>query len=210
MNTPHVFHGMRADVTVPALSSALESVFGWRPISLYVSAYILPGITIEIYCSGIVALLRRQVSSVVRTSVPGVFAMLTIFLTRTSSMPVSSMIPPNIIAIIVRAIELIMLTIPPDESSESSASTPVSLVFPFMPASSRTPNEDASPWKIIPMIPPAMMPSVIPGIAATFIATAMITTSGGMRSSGLMLKLAARPSLISVTADMSAVPPLLA
>ena len=74
INTPQVFHGIRADVTVPELSRAFERVVGVRPRFLYSSEYILPGTTIDIYCSGITAFEIIQVISVIPTRLAGVFA----------------------------------------------------------------------------------------------------------------------------------------
>lgn len=56
INTPHVFHGINADVTVPAFSSVEDDTVGRRFILSYSSAYMRPGMTIEMYCSGMVAL----------------------------------------------------------------------------------------------------------------------------------------------------------
>ena len=76
MNIPHVFHGIAGDETVPADSSALDKLLGCIPALRYAGANILPGIKMEIYCSGIVTLDSTQVTSVAMIS-PG--PLLTIF-----------------------------------------------------------------------------------------------------------------------------------
>ena len=64
-----------------------------------------------------------------------------------------------------------------------------------------------SGWKIMPMIAPEMMPSVIPGMAGIFMATATITMTGGKSSAGLILNTASSAPENSVTRLISASPP---
>ena len=51
-----------------------------------------------------------------------------------------------------------------------------------------------------------MIPSVIPGIAGTFLATATITITGGRRRIGLMLKLDISALLIASISAVEAAP----
>ncbi len=67
----------------------------------------------EMYCSGMTALERTQVHSVRSTRPAGPFASFLRELTMTSSWWVSSIMPPNIMAMIVMATEDIMPRIPP-------------------------------------------------------------------------------------------------
>ena len=67
----------------------------------------------EMYCSGMVALERTQVTSVRPTRAAGPLANFLRALTMTSSWWVSSMIPPNIMAMIVMETEDIIPMIPP-------------------------------------------------------------------------------------------------
>ena len=113
MYTPQVFQGTRAEVTVPAPSRAEDRTEGCRPILRYSSAYIRPGTTMEMYCSGMVMLDSTQVTSVTVTRAAGLLASFLIWLTTTSSWWVPSIMPPNIMAMMVIATEDIMPRIPP-------------------------------------------------------------------------------------------------
>ena len=131
MNNPHVFHGTRQDVTVPADSSALDSDLGCSPNLRYAGAYILPGTRIEIYCSGITIFDNMHVNSVVPISPAAVLILLVTASIITASCPDSSIIPPNIIAITVIRIEEDMFISPPVVSKSFKADTSVLQTNPF-------------------------------------------------------------------------------
>ena len=128
------------DVTVPPDSRVDDKSFGSSFLSLYSFLNILPGTTMEIYCSGIVAFVKRQVKIVAVTSPTVDLILPRNYYTMASSIPVSSAIPPNIMAIIVREIEDIMLLSPPVVKSLSTDSRPVSETKPFKAADKMSPK----------------------------------------------------------------------
>ena len=61
---PHVFHGIKGDVTVPESSKVLLKFSGFKPLSLNSLENILPGTTMARYWSEVVALKKIQVPAV--------------------------------------------------------------------------------------------------------------------------------------------------
>ena len=92
------------------------------------------------YCSGIVTLEAMHVSSVTPTRAGPLLTYFVIALMITASCPVPSMIPPNIIAIIVIRIENAMPISPPFVRSASSASMPEKKLKPFIEELIISPN----------------------------------------------------------------------
>ena len=157
------------------------------------------------YCSGIVTFDAIHVSSVTPISAGPLFTYLVIALMITLSCPVASMIPPNIIAIIVMRIDSAIPMSPPLVRSVSSALIPLSIVYPFIALSKIAPSV-APFWNIGAIIAATITPSVMPGIAGIFSAIARITTNGGRSRIGLTLKLSLIPFTRISSCDVSACP----
>ena len=120
-----MFQGTRQLVTVPEASRVEESIFGCNPRRRYSGANMRPGTTREMYCSGMVILDKRQVNSVATTRPVTERMPCTTVLTIISICPVSSAMPPNIMAIRVRDTDCIMFMRPPAVKSLSKLSMPV-------------------------------------------------------------------------------------
>src|SRR3712207_4456568 len=122
MKAPQVFQGIRAEVIVPESSSILERTLGSNPFFLYLSLNILPGIKMDKYCSGKVALQKIQESTVVNTKLPVVFVKVTNLSSTVSNTLIFSTTPPNAMATIIKETVNIIDCSPPLDNKLSANS----------------------------------------------------------------------------------------
>src|SRR5690606_15459833 len=113
INTPHVFQGIKGEVTVPPSSNARDKFFECNFLSRYALAYILPGRRIDMYCSEAVAFVKKAETIVAAIRLPADFATFRIWLTMACSIPTCAMMPPKIIPTIVKDTVYIIDSMPP-------------------------------------------------------------------------------------------------
>src|SRR5699024_2178506 len=113
INTASVLQGTKGEVIVPPSSSARDKFLACRFLSWYASAYIRPGIIIDIYCSAVKTFIKKDVTTVVAHKLLAVRANFNICSTITRNISVLSIRPPNIIATIANETVYIIESNPP-------------------------------------------------------------------------------------------------
>ena len=130
MYAPHVFHGIRADVTVPESSTARESTCGASPRRANSSRYIRAGRTSATYWSPAIMLRPSPLAFTARISFPRESARATIGAMMRRRKPACSITAPKDSAPRISQIVVKNPAIPPRENSVSIASFPVLLTNP--------------------------------------------------------------------------------
>src|SRR5690606_18374839 len=130
IKAPHVFHGTRGEVIVPASSTVRERFFNFSPRFLYSSAYMRAGIIIDKYWSHPIILEAMEVPTVVVIKLPVDFANFIKLSTITRKKPAVSRIPPKLMAIKIKEIVHIIASIPPLFNRLSKISMPVDVLYP--------------------------------------------------------------------------------